>query len=140
MKKIIVALSMLFSINAMAIFPMVPLEDGDTMLSPMSGEVSISYMAPICPAGAICEVVSELNINYKLGGCLDRAATFHKVEYNNGVYDVYVSALHIANKGSLAAFCIAQPMHNQSIMLGRGFIGEESVNVHFIGVPQGGME
>ncbi|MEM7646170.1 MAG: hypothetical protein AAF203_04610, partial [Pseudomonadota bacterium] len=66
------------------------------------------------------------------------AATYSKVVFNetDGVYDVYVTALNILNKNSLVAFCSALPIHTQEIFVGAGFLTEDSVRVHFLGVKE----
>ena len=69
-------------------------------------------------------------------GCMDSKMSTHKVVYNNntGEYDVYVSAFNVFNKQSLVAFCIDMPRAQDTIFIGPGFVGEESINVHFLGV------
>ena len=85
--------------------------------------------------------VTLLNVEYRLFGCMDRKISVNKVVHSeDGMIDVYISAFNVQNEKSLVTMCIAMPVENDTIMLGTGFIGEESVRVHFLGVPENGME
>ena len=141
MKSIIAILTFLVSVQALAIQPIFPLEKGDGALFPMEGITTVYHQSPKCPAGAACMPVTLLNVEYRLFGCMDRKISVNKVVHSeDGMIDVYISAFNVQNEKSLVTMCIAMPVVNDTIMLGTGFIGEESVRVHFLGVPENGME
>ena len=143
MKTLISIIALLVSVQAAAFMgpASYEIQEGDSFITPLSGTVSTIYEAPTCDPGMACPAVlpiTQLKIDYRLAGCMDSKMSTHKVVYNNhtGEYDVYVSAFNVFNKQSLVTFCIDMPRATDVIFLGPGYVGEESVNVHFLGVEQ----
>ena len=142
MKKLILILSFFASLQAFAQpIPVFELKEGDLSMYPMTGHYEVVYAVPDCPDGALCLPTTHVMIQYILGGCMDRAVALEKIAYNdNGNIDIYVTALNISTKASQTVKCIAPPTYQQNIFLGGGMISEESIKVHFLGIPEDGME
>ena len=126
-------LSLAFNASAIAPAPFV-LQDGDSAITPIRGDVRVVTPVPTCPQGAMCEVVTNVEIVYQLSGCSDGFKSYKKVVRNDdGTTDIYVTALNISNKKSLVEYCVAFPVATDRIVLGMGFYSAESVRVHFLG-------
>lgn len=119
--------------------PAIKLEQGAKSLQVMNlGSIKTSVRSESeakCPPGSHCVPTAYLVVEGALTGCADDAAFGYQVILqNDGTYDVFVSALQIANVKSESIKCTVAPVAKTEIHLGlevNGPITAKDVRVHF---------
>ena len=133
--KILIFFATLVSFAQISMAKPVNLDQGDLGLSAIAADsTKLSFQR--FPCGPSCTAaVTYLNLNYNLGGCLDRLVSFHSIEEDkvNHEVTVYVTALNVHTAASTQAKCFVMPTASEKIQL-PGFFSDHEVNVVFVGV------
>lgn len=115
MKALFVILTLVTSVYANQVGTR--LEEGDTYLNTIS-EVRHLSQRLMCPDNTCVINGTVVSVELPLGGCLDRLGpvTYTAEQVGNTIV-INMTAIRIANKKSLAAFCVKEPTQIVEISL-----------------------
>lgn len=128
----IALLGLVFSISAQA--KDFPLEKNITSLRSIQGTViGTAVQFPKCPAGAMCEPMGVVMVEFTLSGCLNDVIASYQVKmYTGRKLQVVVAATELINSESAVALCVAIPKKTLSIPLYTlGGVDASDVSVEF---------
>ena len=113
------------------------LKAGDSAVSAIgSAELREAHM--LCPpdaSGVSCLAKGSLvKIAFALNGCVDHLGTVARktVVSSDGKIDLYVHALNVANKKSLAAFCTAIPQIIETLAIPENVNAKSEIRLHMV--------